>query len=248
LRDTWESIVDVLHAIAVAECRALTISLSDSLAFKDIFSDSVAQRLLNIERIIEHAQDRGIDLRVADIVSIATLQTMRELNQSRNSFSHSGTQSDAQARAWIGECYEDVMSILDDLRGLVDVRVLRYVGQPDARTLRCEVFRGHGFTKTFVSIALTDSQIRDSQRFFQQGQVLVSYNERIYSLRPLVYYREDASGHTTKPCMFRKTRGDVPNRRLEYEVVGDSVRLEEDRATFKSEIDELRAQFGLEPD
>jgi hypothetical protein len=77
---------------------------------------------------------------------------MRDLNQSRNSFSHSAAQSDAQARAWIGECYEDVTSVLDDLRGLADVHVLRHVGQVDARTLRCEVFRGHGFTKTIKSI------------------------------------------------------------------------------------------------
>lgn len=248
LRDTWEAIVDVLHAIAVAECRSLSFSLTDPITFKDILSDSVAQRLLNIERIITHAQAKGIDLRVADIVSISTLQTMRDLNQSRNSFSHSGAQSASQARTWISECYEDVMSVLDDLRGLADVQVLRHIGQVDARTLRCEVFRGHGFTKTINSIALTDDQIRDSQRFFQQGQILVCCNESIFGLRPLVYCREDTSGHTTKLCMFRKARGDAPNRRIEYEVVGESVCWEEDRAVFKAEIDELRALFGLTPE
>ena len=62
LRDTWEAMVDVLHAIAVSECRFLSLSLTDPIAFKDCLSDSVAQRLLNIERIIMHAQVQGVDL------------------------------------------------------------------------------------------------------------------------------------------------------------------------------------------
>src|SRR6266850_8572604 len=248
LRDTWEAMVDILHAIAVSECRFLGVVLTDPITFKDCLSDSVAQRLLNIERIITNAQDLSVDLQSVDIVPIETLQAMRDLNQSRNGFSHSAAQSEQQARIWTSECYQDVIDILDDLRGLADIQVLRYIGQADARTLRCEVFRGHGFTKTINSIELTDDQIRDSQRYFQQGQILVSCNDCIFGLRPLVYYREDASGHTTKLCMFRKARGDAPNRRIEYEVVGDSARCDEDRAIFKLEFDELRALFGLTAD
>ena len=48
--------------------------------------------------------------------------------------------------------------------------------------------------------------------------------------------------------MFRKTSGDTPNRRVEYEVVGEAARWEEDRTVFKHEIDELRQLFGLPPD
>lgn len=248
LRDSWEAIVDILHAIAVAECRFLNFLLTDPITFKDLFSDSVAQRLLNIERIITHAQGQGIGLQIAEIVSISTLQTMRDLNQSRNGFSHSAAQSELQARTWTSECYEDVINALDDLRGLADIQVLRHIGQVDARTLRCEVFQGHGFTKTINNIALTNDQIAESQQYFQQGQILVSCSQRIFGLRPLVHYREDASGHTTKLCVFRKTRGDAPNRRIEYEVIGESARRDEDRTVFKVEIDELRALFGLPPD
>ncbi len=248
LRDTWEAIIDVLHATVVAECRFRKVSLADPIMFRDFFSDSVVQRLLNIERIISHAKGLGICLQISEIVSDSTLQAMRDLNQSRNGFSHSAAQSESQARMWISECYEDVINILDDLRGLADIKVLRYLGQIDNRTLRCEVFRGHGFTKTINSVILRENQLGDSQRYFQQGQVLVSYNDCIFGLRPLVYYREDAAGHTTKLCMFRKTRGDAPNRRVEFEVVGESARWDEDRTVFKAEIDELRGLFGLPPD
>lgn len=248
LRDTWEAIVDVLHATAVAECRFRRIVLADPIAFSHFFSDSVAQRLLNIERVIGHFSSQNIYLSISQIVSISTLQTMRDLNQSRNAFSHSAAQSEFQARTWIGECYEAVINVLDDLRDLARLELLRYIGQIDASTLRCEVFRGHSFTRTIHNISLTADQVRDSQRFFQQGRILVFCNGCFFGLTPLVHYREDTSGHMTKLCMFRKTRGEVPNRRIEYEVVGEAIRWEEDRTLFKSELDELRALFALGPD
>jgi hypothetical protein len=248
LRDTWEAIVDILHAAIVAECRFRQIPLTDPVSFSQLFSDSVAQRLLNIERIADRASKQGIALGISQIVKIATLEAMRELNQSRNGFSHSAAQSEVQARAWISQCYEDVIDILDDLRGLADMNVFRYVGQIDNSTIRCEVFRGHSFTKTLRNIALTADQVRNSQRYFRQGQVLISCSGCIFGLRPFLHYREDATGNTTKLCMFRKTRGDTPNRRVEYEVVGEAARWEEDRNVFRPEMDELRRLFGLPPD
>lgn len=248
LRDTWEAIIDVLHAATVAECRFRCISLADPIAFSHILSDSVAQRLLNVERIINRSSSQNIALGISQMVSLSTLQTMRDLNQTRNAFSHSAAQSESQARMWIGECYEEVIGVLDDLQDMKNIEIFRYMGQIDSRTLRCEVFRGHSFTRTIHNIPLTADQVRDSQRFFQQGQMLIFCSGCLFSLLPLIHNREDASGHTTKLCMFRKTRGDATNRRIEYEVVGEAIRWEQDRNLFKSELDEFRALFGLGPD
>jgi len=107
---------------------------------------------------------------------------------------------------------------------------------------------GHGFTRTIQNVALSADQIRESQRFFRPGQVLAECNGCLFGLRPHVFYREDPSGHVTKLCLFRKTRGDMPNRRIEYEVVGDAERWEQDRTMFEPEMTELRALFGLGPD
>jgi len=248
LRDTWEAIVDILHAISVAECRFRQLQLANPIEFSHFLSDSVAQRLLNIERILMQAANTGVVLSIANIIPIPTLQSMRELNQTRNGFSHSAAQSEAQAREWISECYADVIDVLDELHGLVDVQILRYMGQPDGTTKRCEVFAGHGFTRTIRKFALTTDQAHDAQRYFQQGQVLALHDRCVFGLRPLVFYREDASGHATKLCLFRKKRGNAPDRRIEFEVVGDAERWEQDRTDFSMEINELRALFGLGPD
>ena len=173
---------------------------------------------------------------------------MRELNQTRNAFSHSAAQSEVQANTWIVECIEDVFDILDDLSGLADVQVLKYMGQKDGNTLRCEVFRGHGGTKTLRDMPLTPDQVNNSRQYFTLDHMLATCDGSIFSLRPFVHFRVDQSGHATKLCLYRKARGDVPNRRLEYEIAGEATRNDEDRNAFKPELDEIRSLFGLGPD
>lgn len=246
LRDTWESVIDILHALAVAECRHRNIPVVDPLKFKDFFTDSVAKRLENIEGINKQLSAAGILPAVAKISPAATLAAMKELNQSRNAFSHSAAQSEAQARSWISECHVDVVEVLAELDGLQDIQVVRYLSQVDGTTLRCEIFRGHSSTRTIQNIKISHQQMLDSAKYFQHGQMLVIAAGLIFGLRPMIYFREDGVGHTTRLCIFRKARGEAPDRRLEYEVIGEATRYEVDRKNFVTEINELRRLFGLE--
>lgn len=245
LRDTWESVIDILHALAVAECRYRNISFVDPLKFKDLLTDRVAKRLENIDGISAQLSAVGILPTVAKISPAATLAAMKELNQSRNAFSHSAAQSEAQARNWISECYVDVVEVLADLDGLEDIQIVRYLSQVDGTTLRCEIFRGYSSTRTIQNIRISHQQMLDSVRYFQQGQMLIIADGLIFSLRPMIHFREDGVGHTTRLCIFRKAYGDTPDRRLEYEIIGESARHEEDRTMFGIEINELRGLFGL---
>jgi len=245
LRDTWESVIDVLHALAIAESRHRQVSLVDPLKFKDLLTDSVAKRLENIEEITNQLSSAGVLPSISQISPISTLNAMKDLNQSRNAFSHSAAQSEAQARNWISECYVDVLEVLAGLDGLEDIQIVRYLSQVDSITLRCEIFRGHSSTRTIQNIKISHQQMIDSARYFQAGQMLVIAGGLIFGLRPMIHFREDGVGHTTRLCIFRKTRGDIPDRRIEYEVVGEAVRQEEDRALFSAELTELRGLFGL---
>jgi len=247
LRDTWESVIDILHALAIAECRHQNIPLINPLKFKDLFTDSVAKKLENIERISAQLTAAGILPAVARISPAATLAAIKELNQSRNAFSHSAAQSEMQARSWISECYADVIEVLADLDSLEGIQIVRYLSQVDGVTLRCEIFRGHSSTRTIQNIKISHQQMLDSAKYFQQGNMLGIAGGLIFSLRPMIHFREDGVGHTTRLCIFRKTRGEAPYRRwLEYEIIGEAKRHEEDRVVFTPEINELRGLFGLE--
>ena len=173
LRDTWEAVIDVLHALAVSECSFRAIPLPSPIAFAHFLSDSVAQRLLNVERILDFAKNNGVALGISRVVAPSVLTMMRELNQTRNAFSHSAAQSESQAQAWIGESYEEVLDMLDGLRLLSGIEIVRYLGQVDHLTLRYEVFRGYGFTRTIRKAVLTEDQVQESHRYFHQGQVLM---------------------------------------------------------------------------
>lgn len=78
--------------------------------------------------------------------------------------------------------------------------------------------------------------------------MLALYDGCLFSLLPFIFFREDAAGHMTKPCVFRRTRGDSPNRLIEFAVIGESVPLEVNRDTFKTEMDEIQALFAIGPD
>jgi len=248
LRDTWESIVDVIHALTVAECRYRRIQLAEPIQFKHFLSDSVAQRALNIELIMSQANANGIKLEIEKLVDPSVLIQIRTLNQTRNAFSHSSAQSEKQAREWIGECYEEVIEVLASLVGLAQVKLACYLNHTDARTLRCEIFKGYHLTRTIETIVITEQQALVCAPCFHKWRLFVVLNEHLFTVQPLLNSEEDETGHATNILIFRKTRGEPPNRMLEFEIVGKASRATINRSIFSSEINALRSLSGLDPE
>ena len=246
LRDTWESIVDVIHALSVSECRYRKIQLSEPIRFQDLLSDSVDQRLLNIERIIAQAKAANTKLEIEAIVDVGVLPEIRELNRTRNAFSHSAAQSEKQAREWIGECYEEMIDVLTKIVGLAEIRVARYLGHSDAKTFRCEIFKGQSLTRTIQSISISQEQARGAAACFNKERLCVAYDNFLFGLQPLLHLKEDNAGHSTRVLAFRRARGDAPNRTLEFEIIGEASRTSLSRTEFRAELNELRILFGLE--
>lgn len=245
LRDTWEAVVDVLHGLAVGELRHRQIVMNEPLKFRDLLTDSVARRLENIEEISRQIVAVGGVPGFQSVFSTTTLAEMRELNQSRNAFSHGAAQSEAQARGWINECRDDVINVLGDLLELQNLHIVRYLYQPDAVTMRCETFKGHSAAKTIRNFPLSSAQVAESSCYFQQDHMLAMLGGEIFSLRPMIHFRDDASGHTTRLCVLRKTHGVVPSRTIEYAIVGESSSHTLNRSIFFTELTSIRILFGL---
>jgi hypothetical protein len=248
LRDTWEAIINFLHALAVGEIRFLNLPLTEPLKFSEFLSNQLNDRLVNIERILDHARTHNVTLECEKVLSKALLTKIRELNQTRNAFSHIGAQSEEQARQFISESYVDAIDVLEQLRSLRDIKVMRYLSQQGLKSVRHERFDGHAMTKTIKDLQLTKTQVTDSGRYLQDDQLIVTCGKRFFGLRPFFYFYHDPNGHLTKLCFFKQTRGNVPDRKLIFEVVGESREVGFDRTIFKPELDELRTMFGLAPD
>jgi hypothetical protein len=245
LRDTWEAIVDVIHAITVAECRFIGLKLDEPIRFHDLLSDRVDQRILNIERIIAQTTANGAKLQIESIVDISVLSEIRELNRTRNAFSHSAAQSEKQAREWIGECYQEMLDVIAKIVGLVKITIARYLGHRDANTLRCEIFKGHSLTRTIQFISITGEQAHESTTCFRAERIFVACDKHLFTLPPLLHFREDESGHSTKILTFRRAFGEEPTRILEFEVIGEASRAEFERTEFRVELNELRTLLGI---
>ena len=125
---------------------------------------------------------------------------------------------------------------------------MRYLGQDNATTLRCEMFRGHALVRTIKPVSITTTQLRDSSKFFRNDHMIAQCGAAMFTLRPLVAIREDTTGHAPRLCTFRRTRGETPNRIVIFEVVGESQQVELPRRGFSVDFDDLRALFGLSPD
>jgi hypothetical protein len=248
LRDTWEAIINFLHALVVGETRFLCLSLTAPLKFSELLSDKLNARLLNIERLLDYAIANGVTLESEKVVSKALLTKIRELNQTRNAFSHIGAQSEEQARQFISESYVDVIDVLEQLKRLREIKVMRYLNQQGLKNVRHERFDGHSMTKTIKDLQLTKTQVNDSARYLQNDQLIVACGKRFFGLRPFYYFEQDPNGHLTKLCFYKQAKGNSPNRKLVFEVVGESREVKFDRGIFKPELDELRTMFGLAPD
>lgn len=245
LRSTWEALINVTHALVVCEARFRSLDLQTSEArLRNLLSDSLAQRLQNVQYIMSFADDNNLLLDVKRIVPEEAIKTMATLNRTRNAFSHSEAVSVEQARQYVSECYEEVLGVLESLSGLKTVSFIRYLSQ-QGLNIRYESFDGHAMTRTIKNSTITQQQFDDSHTYFTDTQILVQHGTDIFGLRPFFHFQSAASGHETRLCYFKKCHGEHPNRKLAFELLGEARETDFVRSDFQADIDELRSLFGL---
>lgn len=246
LRDTWEAIIRLVHALVVAEARHKGLNLKDAkIKFRDLLSDKLHDLLLSSERILEYAETQGQILQIATIVPKGLLNQIRNLNQTRNSFSHTGALSEQQSREIVAETLQEVVDILQALHGLKNIKVLKYLSQTGLR-IRSESFSGYALTRSMESLELSATTFGKFSTFLNAETVIAFCDDNIFCLSPFVHFRSSPSGHQTQLLFLKKAKGEEPNRKLIYEVVGEAEEFELDRTVFKQHINDLQALCGLE--
>lgn len=175
------------------------------------------------------------------------IATIQELNRTRNAFSHSAAVSEDQAREYIADCVEDVLDVLDAFEQLRKIRLVRYQSM-DGGTIKFERFDSHAKTKRFFEIQNMGAVIASAGPLLTRNQTLVFDSVKIFSARPFLHLIPKTGGHVTEVAFFKKRQGSAPDRKLLFEIVGEALPLEMDCTGFQSEIDQIRALFGLPPE
>lgn len=236
LRDTWESLVRLLAAIALAEAVSVGVALAPlrlresidqglrACRKRDLHSDRLAVRIGLTEAFLRRTDELGISTQLSEILPIDVLDEIRRLNSTRNGFSHEATKSDKQAEKLIEGAYPSVRELLLDLRRLQDVSLFRVKSlKPTGANPSAEVERlcGHSQTQRIADLPLDQSIapiLLNASRVGGLDRVFARIGQAVIDLSPFVYAVDDHSGHHTRVLEFKMRK----DSKWHLECVGDS--------------------------
>ncbi|MBK8006034.1 MAG: hypothetical protein IPK12_19515 [Gemmatimonadetes bacterium] len=223
LRDTWESIVRLLTALALSEAARFAPSLRPLMVRdgkdqrwrecrrRDLYSDKLAVRIGLIEGVLHRAEEEGIELHVASLVPLEVLAEVRRLNVVRNGFSHEATKSDAQAQAIIDEAHPIVREVLLDLRDIQSIELLRIHTIQAGGRAEVEKLRGHAQSRRIRDLPLDSdaaSVAMSATPVDGMSRVLARLGGLTLDLSPFLYTVDDDTGHRTRILDFKSKKGD----------------------------------------
>lgn len=221
LRDTWEGLVRLLAALALAEAATVTSSFSplelresEAQGFRkckrrDLRSDRLSIRIGLIEAVLRRAGQIGVPLELIKLLPMDVLAEIRRLNVIRNGFAHDATKSDKQAEEIIEETYPVVLELLVDLREMQNIelfRISKIVPGNDCATAEVELLVGHAQSQRFRDVELDDSATRVAMlagNVEELHRVLASVGKCTLDLSPNLYTTVDESGHRTRLLVFK---------------------------------------------
>ena len=236
LRDTWEALVQVLSAMALAEAATCVPRLTSlvvregkgkefrSCKWRDLSSDKLAMRIGLVEGVLKRANDLGISLEIAKLLTPELLSEVRRLNAVRNGFSHQSTISEKQADTITEEALPVLLEILLDLRDLEKVELLRIgtikPGKPPEAEI--ELLVGHAQSRR-VKVIPMEGEIAAralvASRVAGRDRILARVGSRTLDLSPFMYAEDDESGHRTRITIFKQRA----TGKWWMEYMGDSV-------------------------
>lgn len=221
LRDTWESLVRLLAALALSEASRSAISLAPLVVRdgkdrgwreckrRDLSSDKLAVRIGLIEGVLCRAQQVGADLQLASLVPMEVLAEVRRLNFVRNGFAHEATKSDVQAREIIDEAYPVVREVLLDLRDMQSIELLRIHAIQPGGQAEVEKLTGHAQSRRIHELALDPDAARlamSATSVDGMSRVLAHVGGFTWDLSPFLYTADDDTGHRTRVFHFKSKK------------------------------------------
>ncbi len=246
LRDTWEALINLLHALVVSEFRCTHTPIprnpNNNNRHLDFYSDSLFVKLSNIECLLNHARTNSLNLVCVATIPAQTVQDMIDLNRRRNGFLHCELLSDAQAHQVINDTEDNVLDLLHDLINLKDIHLIRYRGQVGSTLqMQHESLDGHNMERKLETMTLTPALLSSVASYLLDTHILATTTNApwIFSLKPFIHFQEDASGHYTKLCVLKREDPSSTIPTYEFEVNGEATPLHIPRADFSAETTEL---------
>lgn len=234
LKDTWETLIRFLAALALSEAATIATPLTQlrirsgmdqgwrECTRRDLVSEKLSIRIGLIEGILHRAKELGIDLQIASLLPVDVLGEIRRLNVVRNSFSHEAAKSEIQARELIEEAYPLFCEVLLDLRDLQNIELIRTHNIQAGGKAEVERLNGHA-----QSLRISDLELNDDTATLFMSATQVEGLDRVFAcvggltldLSPFLYAAYNDTGHRTNVWDFKFKK----NNEWHMECVADST-------------------------
>jgi len=245
LKDTWESFIAVVFALAVAEVRShgarvpvASGKARDVRAY--IHSRNIRDRLEVLRTTVDVVPDLPI---LQSLVDAETIANMIALNQRRNEeLAHVGTLNERQSTSLILDVEPEVLAIFRKARALENADIARYLGPAPQRGLhKLEVFRGHSSSRRIEVRPLPSSQAALLGQY-SPTDVLAICGDRVLALSPVIVWRE-GRGHRSELAFMKKKRVDGTRAVFMFEVFGDAEEFESDVPELQQDLDAIKRLY-----
>ena len=249
MRDTWEGVIHLLWALAIAEMahsgiggQPILISEGTSsrrLRADDLRSDRLATRLSVLEALTERQRKEGRSSALSDVVPNGVIGELRRLNSVRNDFSHLATLSETQAQKMVSEFTPLLHASLVDLLGLSKIELCRLRGLKQRAGLSAEVELLIGQARSgrtkYEPLNLSSLKLNLS-KVGKYDRVLARLKNTLLDLSPHFYSCADANGHGTRVLLFKKRQAGI----CHFEVVGESLPETSEAELHQPEFDRIQ--------
>lgn len=245
LKDAWEGAINILYAITFGEIRAKKVDLKKADVYHSgqanhkfntriILTDELKQKLENVRAVVNYSRLMSLGLKSEVFIKSELLDSLYELQNNRNQFSHTATPTKEQANKELLVIIPLFNKALKNMQFLENVSILRL----ESLSGKChvEIFRGHHLNKEFDDIIIPPEKV--AYITMTPGQIIFAkWADDIFSLSPFIHYLNDDTGHETYLCFYKGKR----ESKYWYEPV--KIRIEKTfdylQARFESEKDEL---------
>ena len=255
LRDTWESLIRFLAALALSEAATITTPLTPLLlrdgmgqgwrecTRRDLVSDKLSVRIGLIEGVLHRAHELRIDLQVASLLPVDVLGEVRRLNVVRNSFSHEAAKSEVQAQALIEDAYPVFYEVMLDLRDIQNIELIRVHNIQAGGKAEVERLNGHAQSRRISELDLdvdTAELVMSATPVEGMDRVFARVGGLTLDLSPFLYAADNDTGHRTSVWDFKfKKRNE-----WHMECVADSTTKSSPAVPHENRLMRLESLLG----
>lgn len=232
VRDTFEALVHILHAIVLAELRASGARVPSARVQRGwVDSQTLKERLELVRQVVLWGNP---DLTVTGQTTSELLAELELLIGYRNQLAHRAQPSHAQAEEWLKQMLPALQRALFAARWLRDVALV----QPDRGAFR--LYRGHSTELQYLPTKAS-KQLRTvvASRENPDREIFLLVNDQLLPVHPMLIPQDSAETHQSHLAFLKQRKG----RRLIYERFGYSNELELSAQEDLTALDDMKRCF-----